>query len=511
MKPDSIIMLNFLPVWGMSYLYRGSIYPSTASMLIGTFLKNCGYSVKIIDGAYDSDYLTQLADYIKENKVLYVGMTVMTTQIPYALEASAIIRKCNPDIPIIWGGPHPTLFSEMTLKHKDIDIAVINEGVFTSLELADFFRDGGDLSSIKGIGFKNAEGQLIFTSPRPLDNINDLPYFDFSLIDVEKYLNPTSESVYQREFPRYDKKIKALPILTALGCPYKCEFCINVILKRRYRFKSAESIVKEIKELMCKYDVNTFIFLDEDFFVNKNRVVEFISLAEKENLHFNWRMWCRVDHFKENYINKQLLERLEFIGYGSMVMGGESANQQVLDNIHKGITVEQITHSLKLLNQTSITPRYSFMVGLENETLEQIKNTYQFCIALSHRYPLVDIAGPFIFRLYPGSPIYQRVVEKYHLNIPNNLEEWAQYLKMEDSFTELPWTPVEFQKNIRLLQFYSQFAFENVHRKTPIISSILHGILRSLARFRISHFFLFFPFEFWGITIYMKVRSREHD
>ena len=500
---NKIIFLNFLPAIDSSYSNKGSIYPCTASLLIGTYLYKHGFEVQIIDGAYHQDYLEQLRDLLSED-VLYVGMTVMTSQIPFALEASKLIKDVCPLIKVVWGGPHPTLFPEQTLRNDNIDIVAINEGTFASLALAQAFVTNSPLHSIHGIGYKDQSGKIIFSEPACLDNLEELPYFDFSLIELDNYLNSPSSSVYQREFQSYKDKIRVLPILTALGCPYKCQFCFNVITKRKYRIRSAESIVSEIKHLMSQYNVNTFFFLDEDFFINKKRAFEFVDLVEKEGLHFNWRMWCRVDHFKEKYLDRNFIERLAAIGHGSLVMGGESANQEILDAINKRITPEQILHSLHTITGTRIMPRYSFMIGLENETMDQIKNTYRFCFELLKINPEVDIAGPFIFRLYPGSPIYDRIIKTHDLDIPKELEDWVVFLQNESCYTRMPWTPKKFQEIAHLLPFYSYFAFLRTSDMKLSIKGMSNYFIHQLSKFRIKHLLFKYPFEYWVFMRYLR-------
>ena len=506
MTKDQIILINLPPASGYSYANRGAIYPSTGTMLLGTMLKQHGYDVQLIDAAYHEDYLNKLQNSItlSKDRIIYVGMTVMTTQIPFALASSKIVKECNSDIPVVWGGPHPTLFPQQTVIHPNVDIVAINEGTLTAVQLADSLKNSNDLKHINGIGFKNGDG-IVTTSPAELDDIRDLPHFDFSLIEESKYLNPRSHSVYQREFPGFPAKVRMMPILTGLGCPYKCTFCINPILKRRYRYRSAESIISEIKRLQASYDVNTFLFLDEDFFVNKNRVHEFVTLAENEELHFNWRVWCRVDHFKNEYINTKLVERFTNIGFGSMAMGGESANPEVLDSLKKGTTPDQIMNSLNQLTATKVFPRYSFMVGLENESMEQIKNTYRFCFNMTSINPEVDIAGPFIFRLYPGSEIYDRLTTNYGLSVPDDLESWVDHLHEEDNFIDMPWTPKAFQRKTQLLTFYSGYALGSYPRKGRSVRLIYRRLLRRFSRFRLKHFIFWFPFEYWAHRILSRI------
>lgn len=202
-------------------------------------------------------------------------------------------------------------------------------------------------------------------------------------------------------------------------------------------------------------------------------------------------------HDKKNYLNPDLLKRLCNIGYGSMVMGGESANQEILDYLKKGITPDQIINSLKLLTETTIFPRYSFMVGLENETMEQIKNTYNLCLKMRKINPMVDIGGPFIFRLYPGSPIYNRLTTNFNLDMPDSLESWAEYLEKEDTYSEMPWTPEEFQEKMKWMTFYSAYAFTSYSEVVRNPKKILHLLFGPSARLRLKYFFFRYPYEYW--------------
>lgn len=507
---DLVVLVNFLPAPDASFEGKGRVYPATAIMLIGTYLSQNGYRVLIVDGAYHEDYEIKLRDIIHKEgpNILYVGMSVMVTQIPFALSASKIVKEITKDIPIVWGGPHATLYPEETLRDDNVDIVVINEGTITAYNLACALREGLELKGVTGIAYRDAQGRITVTAPSELEDISKLPFFDFSLIDIEQYLCPQSASVYKREFPHYNGELRIVPILTGLGCPYKCQFCINVILKRRYRFRSARTIVEEIKRLKGKYGANTFLFLDEDFFISKKRLFEFLSICEDEDLHFNFRTWCRVDHFKDSYLNKDTLKRMSRIGHVSIAMGGESANREILLDLQKGITPEEIINSLKIITASgkNIFPRYSFMVGMENESLEQIKNTYRFCLSMKELNPSVDIAGPFIFRLYPGSPIFDRIVRNYKIKLPETPAAWANYISCMGSYDEMPWTPEFFQKNKHLIEFYANYAFYVLTGDASWdIKRLVKKVLIVLSRLRIKHFFFSFPYEY---EIFKFIRKR---
>src|SRR3989344_7919145 len=135
-NPKTIMLINPPLSVDWNYAHKGIFAPPLGLLLVATILKNNGFDVKIIDGAYHEDYLTQIKTVIKNDAPLFVGVSVETTQIPLALKVASVVRKYSPKSKIVFGGMHPTLFPKQTVKHKLVDIVAINEAEFTCLELA---------------------------------------------------------------------------------------------------------------------------------------------------------------------------------------------------------------------------------------------------------------------------------------------------------------------------------------------------------------------------------------
>ena len=497
---QKVILINLPPTPGFKYKNPGTIYPATGILLIGTLLKSRGFSVKVIDGTVRSDYGKRTLETIDKDTVM-IGFSVMTSQVHLALTLSKLIKTKYPNIPIIWGGIHPILFPEQTVKNPNIDIVVIGEGSKTVFDLIDYLNGKISLEQIRGIGFKDVSGEAIITKQSEPDDISTLPHFDYDILDdIEVYLN--AKSVYQREITtNNNEKLRVMPILTGLGCCYQCQFCINVILKRRYRYRSAQSIIDEIKRLQKKHDVNTFIFYDEDFLINKKRLLEVLDLIERENLKFYWRIWARANYFRENYLNKDLILRMEKNGLRSIVMGAESGSQKVLDLIKKGIKVENILYSAKMLQGTMITPRYSFIVGLEGEEKDDTYKTYKLCANLMKTNQKVDIAGPFIFRYYPGSPIFDRIIKNYNIKMPQKIEDWESYLSDEGylKLEKMPWLWPGFTKTITILN-KEILIFDRLRN----INNIIITAAKKLIIWRIANLFTKFPIELYSYAFIRK-------
>lgn len=449
---DKVILINLPPTQNYKYENLGEVYPATGILLIGTILCQHGMKVKVIDGALHKNYQEIVLAAIDDD-VAMVGFSVMTSQVSMAFGLSRAIKTAHYSVPIVWGGIHPILFPEQTVRDENIDIVVTGEGTRTANDLTDYLKGKRPLASVRGIAYKEPSGKILITDNSDPDDINNLPHFNFDILDnVEAYLG--TRSVYNREIKASDsERLRIMPILTGLGCCYRCRFCINVFLKRKYRFRSAVSIIEEMERLQYLYKVDAFVFYDEDFMISRTRLLEFLQLIEQRGLKSRWRIWARVDYFRDNYINRELISRLDKNGLRSIVMGAESGSQKMLDLIEKQMKVDSILNSAKMLKDTAITPRYSFIVGLDGENRDDTRKTYKLCMDLIEANDRVDIAGPFIFRYYPGSPIFDEMARKYNIEIPLELKDWEGalseegYLKTEN----MSWLWPGFKKSIPIL------------------------------------------------------------
>ncbi len=504
---DTIILVNppLKPDWE-SEESAGSGYPPMGILLVGSLLKKNGYDVKIIDGAVLKRYCIPEIEknILSSDRTLYVGLSVMTSQILPALDISGYVKKKFPDVKIVWGGIHPTLFPEQTLKEDCIDVVVIGEGEKTALELAQMYSGAEDkqLEDIKGIAYKkySKPEEIIVNPSREFSDINTLPSFDFEIIDVDKYISNDFSAVGGRTVEGGAFR-RSLPILAGLGCPYRCTFCINAVLGKKYRPKKAELIVDEIERLMGKYGANDFGLIDEDFFADKRRVENFLALVEKKNLKFSWHTSTRANYFNEHYINEEFLKRLRKNGFFHFGLGAESGSKRILEMINKKITPEQVEGVARLSKKCGVNVGFSFMCALPGEKEEETIETVKFCYRLLKINPSNYIIGPQVFRPYPGSPLYEKAVN-YGLKVPDSLREWGKvyndiegYFKLET----LPW--VKNPSLIRRYIFYLHFTYQKVPPR-KFWKKIFFPILKLLSILRFEINFFGIPFEF---VIFNKV------
>jgi radical SAM superfamily enzyme YgiQ (UPF0313 family) len=217
-------------------------------------------------------------------------------------------------------------------------------------------------------------------------------YFETSIFGVPK---PYHMSLDQ---------IKAFPVNTARGCPFRCTFCYHVFQYTKYRFRSPESIVSEIKTLQSRYGVNYVNFFDELTFPNKSAYDEFADCILKAGIDFYWDAMIRSDFFTEE--DMDLLHKIKESGCRSLGYSLESADPQILKAMNKKLTAEQFVRQKKALDKANIATFTSVVIGYPQETLDTIKKTFDLCYELGI-YPSVGYLLP-----QPGTPMFDIAVQK---------------------------------------------------------------------------------------------------
>ena len=342
-----------------------------------------------------------------------VGITVMTAAYGAAMNVAEIVKKHDPNISVIVGGPHPSLLPQETLRERCIDVVVREEGEHTMLEVVKCLEEEGRLKKILGISYKE-KGKIYHNPPRPL--IEDLDSLSF----------PARDLIYEKA--AYDPNSFGF-IFTSRGCPYNCIFCSShKIWGRRVRFRSAENVVAEINEIKRSFKTTFFRFNDDSFTVDKNRVFRICDLLVKEKLGIKWMCDTRVD-----LLSRNLLQKMKEAGCIQVNLGIESGNPKILKLIKKGITLEQARRAIKITKDVGVSSHAYFMMGFPGETYEQILDTINFMKKAKPTTSCLSIVTP-----YPGTELYD--IAKQQGLLPR--ENWAAFfhhskkMKLTDKLTD---------------------------------------------------------------------------
>jgi len=432
-----------------------TISPPLSLMYISSFLEKKGFKVNIIDTNIEKDYLNQIINFIEERKPILVGFSVMVgLQILSAKIISEKIRKLFPDIKIVWGGPFPSVKEKIALKEDFVDIVVIGEGEKTFLELA----QNKKLEKIKGIAFRKNK-DIVMSNRKECLNMNDLPPPSFHLIKYSKY-----EKIY---------------LHMTRGCPFDCDFC-SIPLVGRLRGKSPKKMLEEIKLLREKYKQKHFYLWGEGLLANKKRLRELFELLQKKNLFFTWTAWARIEYLK----NTEILKYLYKHGLRWVTIGIESSSEERRKNIGKNFSNKEIFKSLDNCKKSNIKVRLTFMVGLPNETMEEIKKTLDFMDTIEQKFGFKSILIPY--REYPSIKLSKNKQDE------RSLEEWAYqpfFIKkinkiQKDTYTKECMNHSLYYKNLKI-------------STTNKMQTILRKIQKAIGTFRWKHRFFIFPIEIY--------------
>jgi anaerobic magnesium-protoporphyrin IX monomethyl ester cyclase len=385
-------------------------------LYLGTVLRMSGYRVEILDERTTPSFEADLAASLKREKPLLVGISSMTgTQIQGGLRAAGRVKKEDPSIPVVWGGVHPTLCPESTLRDSLCDYVVMGEGEVTLIELADRLGEGGDPVEVEGIGYKQGD-RLRFTARRPLlRDLDAIPRPDYGLVSMEHYFTRAPST----DLPQ-------LQLVTSRGCPFDCEFCYNLRFnERKFRCHSAERVVSDIRFLVERFGVRALFIEDDYFFGNPKRVERICDLLLSEGIEVLIQVPCRID-----YLYRQpalMIDKLHRAGFKELWIGVESGSEERLKQILKRTNLDQVREVNRRLSGSSVYPKYGFMAGFPGESREETLETVSFLFELLRENPGAGVAPVAVYTPYPGTTLYDRARSVYGMVFPETLEGWSHF------------------------------------------------------------------------------------
>jgi len=332
-------------------------FPPLDLMYAAAYVRERGFDVRIIES--NINHWTHQRT-IKEIKLdppqfILIPSTYFTLEDDRYL--SMLIRSAFPETRIIFSGPLLTHDPSLVLKDNSADFVALGE------------LEDPILNILKGqysenIAYKNANNIVI--GKRTLLDLNNLPIPARDLIQNNAY----KYFVFNRGNP-----ITAMTL--SRGCPHsKCKFChTNLYTLGQHRFRSVDSIIKEIYEVKFKYGIGEIFFRDQVFTANKNIVRDVCDYMISEKINLYWRAQTRVD-----FVDSDIFKLMHRAGCYQLSFGLESSSQDMLDSINKGITLAQAEEAIKCAKDAGIEVLGLFILGMPGDKEELMKETIDFAI-----------------------------------------------------------------------------------------------------------------------------------
>jgi len=372
---------------------------------IDSLLTKNGFKTSIKNYYLGVPNKAELENTLKDIKPKVVALTAMTEMFNNAYKIAKICKEILSKVTIVIGGPHVTFLDTKILEEYEcIDIIVRNEGELTFLELMqNLINNNISLSNIQGITYRNGNA-IIRNPPRALiNNLDTLPF-------PNRYTNEES----------FSKHEKTIGIISSRGCPGRCIFCSAAAMSGgAYRKRSPENVIEEIESLAMKGN-KRFFFMDDTITADVVRFEKICNLLKKLNL--TWTCESRVDVISEN---EELPTLMYNAGCRSVQFGVETGSPEVLENINKGIQLDQIEKAIQYTRKTGIDVVCSIMIGHYCDTLDTSEQTLRFGEYLMKKYIVAVIYS--ITTPYPGTAIFKNP-DKFGIKIQS--ENFNHYYAM---------------------------------------------------------------------------------
>jgi len=399
--------------------------PHLPILYLATILKQNDFDIEIHDMATHGKSIEYFYNFIKkDDSDIYVFYTVFLSEETDIL-ARNYIRKVKKNIKFIFCGTQPTWLPENFLDTEDTFV-IRGEPDFVIRDLLLGIRENGEIEKIKGISYKKNDRCFHNESYGLIENLDDLPIPDRTLLDHSVYYRPQM------------RKMPHTGIITSRGCYAKCTFCVpnSLAFARELEYKkyfhhkpvprlhSVERVLEEFR-LIANLGFKSVSIMDDEFLWNEERDLQIIKGIKQLNLE--WSCLARADRITEPIAKAMAESDCVYVD-----IGVESFNQKILDSIGKCIKVENISRGIKILKKYNIEPELNILLGASSlETEETIKDTIKKVEELDINYVLFNIACPF-----PGTEFYYQAKQNKWFN--NKENDYVPIDPSEESLISFP-------------------------------------------------------------------------
>ncbi len=368
-----------------------------------------GIEVEIIDQRREKAFYDILQERISPD-LICIGISCITgPQIDQVIRIGEFLKKAT-EVPVVLGGPHPTLFPEQTLESPFIDYVVLGKGEAPFLNLIRSLRKGASFDEVLNVGYKR-DGRVVIKKGL----VPDIPVRKIPYPLVSRYGRPST-----------------VPILSSYGCPYHCTFCVEKVLHPSFCERPLPDVMYMVEEAL-RLRPQFLNFFDDNFLVNRKRVVDLFSWCRQRGLDFLWICTGRVDAVSS--LDDETLRFLKQRGLVGIYFGIESGSPRILRLIRKGIAPEMVLALNRRLGQEGIIPHYSFMAGFPTETEEDLRETLRLMNRLKMENPRAVLWKINQYTPYPGTEMFDLAVQN-GFKPPERFEDWSHVFFYSKDYAE---------------------------------------------------------------------------
>jgi radical SAM superfamily enzyme YgiQ (UPF0313 family) len=394
-------------------------YPIWLSYAAGCLIKN-NQEVRLIDAVAEGIDTVCLIDQAKKFKPALIVLDTSTPSIYNDLKIADKIKSAMPGSFIVLVGTHVSALPDQALDSSaGADAVARGEYDYTLVELAKRLEEGGDLGGVRGLSWRS---KIKIEHNDQRETIKNLDCLPFVTSVYKKFLNIKRYFFAASDYPM-------VQIITGRGCRFNCFFCVypQVMHGHFYRKRSPQNVADEFNYISKELpQVREVVIEDDTFSIDKTRLSKICDLLIKNKNTLKWNANVRVD------LEFNLMEKMKAAGCRLVIAGFESANQQILDNVAKGITRARAEQFFSDAKRAGLLVHAAFMAGNPGETFVSLEETFVMA-----KKNLPDTVQFFPLMVYPGTKAFEWAKEKGFLKT-KNYRRWLTRKGLHNCMIDLP-------------------------------------------------------------------------
>lgn len=448
--------INPMPPMGLGYLSSVSANLGIKVKILNCLLEGWEIEEEVNDQLIKVGLTyKQIADYISDFRPDIVGINCQfSRQYKIYHKILSVIKETNPRIITIAGGAHVTVCPDDVLNDINCDFIIKGEAEDSFKHFILELNAEGDFKSIDGFGWKNNGRTYINNKNKWIADLDRIPFPAYDIMNLEKYFGINASHGLRH-------KVEFSPIITSRGCPARCTFCsAKNVWGEKFRFRSVDSVIKEMRILHDKYGVRELLFEDDNLTANISRAKNLFSRMINEKFNFVWDTPNGIGAWSLDF---EAIDLMKSSGCIKLNFPIESGSEYVLENIiKKPIKLDRIRELVGYCRKIGLDYSMFFVVGMPGEKIEDIRKTFRFSAECKSFEPHISIATP-----YPGTKLLDICYENKFLARDFSLDDLfirSYMIKTND------WSTIQLEKELNSGLFFLK------------ISSLISDPIKALKR-----------------------------
>ena len=388
------------------------LFPPLSLAWVAAIAERAGHQVTIIDARTLRLTPDQVLRQLRRFRPDMIGFMMTTYMFRETLEWARYLKQ-QLGVPVILGGYNLRVYPRESLQNDVADYGVVNSAFYTLPRLLEELERGSpSLDDVPGLVYKRGDQVIVTPEHETPERFEDYPNPARHLLPNELYA----------EFPTERRNFTVM--VTSKGCPRGCSFCEAG--RTRYNARSTNTVVDEMEQCIEHFGIHEIDIFDYEFLINRKRALAICKEMQRRRLDVIWACRARIDS-----VDDELLRQMKAAGCNRIYYGIESGVQRILDEVNKGLTLEQIRETIRLTKKHDIRALGFFLIGSPGESLSDIRQTISFAKELDLNY--IQFSK---LTAKPLTPLWKKLVED------SGQDYWRDYIlgRAEEQPLPRPWT-----------------------------------------------------------------------